>query len=61
MEILKKVLKDKKVTTAIWQIANGIIVILIAVFSEMELTMVSVPVLIALLNMLTKEINKRYL
>ena len=59
MEFIKKLLKNKKVTTALWQIANGLIVIAIAALSEMD--MVYVPMLIAILNMATKEINKKYL
>lgn len=59
MELIKKLLSDNRVKTALWTIVNSLIVVAIAAFGE--LNAVWVPFMIAVLNMITKEINKKYL
>jgi len=56
---LQKLYQDTKVKTACWTIVNCLIVIIIAGTSEISAFWVA-P-MIAILNMVTKEINKRYL
>ena len=56
---LKELYKDTKVKTACWQMVNCAIVITLVAFGEMN-GMFVVP-MTAVLNMATKEINKRYL
>jgi hypothetical protein len=59
MEFIKNLYNDNRVKTACWTIANAFIVI--AIVALAELNAVWVPLMLALLNMATKEINKKYL
>jgi hypothetical protein len=59
MDYIKNLLEDNRVKTALWTIVNAFIVI--AIVALAELNAVWVPLMLALLNMATKEINKKYL
>ena len=59
MEFIKNLYNDNRVKTALWTIVNAFIVI--AIVALAELNAVWVPLMLALLNMATKEINKKYL
>jgi hypothetical protein len=59
MEFIKNLYEDNRVKTALWTIVNAFIVI--AIVALAELNAVWVPLMLALLNMATKEINKKYL
>jgi len=51
--------KTKQAKTALWQIANGLVVLLIAYL--LDTNYAYAPIIVVGLNFLTKELNKRYL
>jgi len=56
---MKEVLTSNKAKAFYWTTANGVIALLVMYFTDVN--WVYAPVVIAGLNMLTKEINRRYL
>ncbi len=56
---IKNLYKDNRTKTACWTIVNCLIVIVIVGLGDLNYFWV--PFMIALLNMVTKEINKNYL
>lgn len=59
MEFLRNLYSSTKVKTAVWTIVNCLLVIIVAGLAEVNALWVA-P-LLAILNMATKEINKKYL
>ena len=59
MEKLKQILTSKKTKSFLWQTANGAIAIIITGFTDVDY--IYAPIIIAMLNGITKHINKTYL
>lgn len=59
MENIKEFLVSKKATTFYWQTANGLIILAISFFAQIDLVYSAIA--IALLNGTTKWINQTYL
>lgn len=55
METLKKFLSDKRLETWLWETANALIVISISIITDMD--WFYAPIVIAILNQITKWIN----
>jgi len=51
--------KTKQAKTALWQIANGLVVLLIAYLTDTSYAYA--PLIVVGLNFVTKKLNKRYL
>jgi len=56
---LQQVLTSNRAKTFYWGTANGVIALAVMYFSD--ISWAYAPIVIAGLNMITKEINKRYL
>lgn len=59
MERLKQFLLSSRAKTFYWQTANGFVALAIVFFADIEWQYT--PILIAVLNAITKYINKNYL
>ena len=55
MEILKKILSDKRLETWLWETANALIIISISIIADID--WFYAPIAIAILNQVTKWIN----